>query len=71
VKHRLRGYAWMRHDCWRPPGFSADRLIAYRICNLIFTSYNPHSGWTALSRAWERRVTAHARRAVVLLRGMC
>jgi hypothetical protein len=18
VKHRLRGYAWMRHDCWRP-----------------------------------------------------
>ena len=72
VKHRLRGLARMRHDCWRPPGFSADRLIAYRICNLIFTSYNPNNpAGTALTRIWARRVTTHARRAVALLHAMC
>jgi hypothetical protein len=72
VKHRLRGIAWMRHTCWRPPGFSANRLLAYRICNVIFTSYNPDNpSGTALETNWARRVTTHARRAVALLRGMC
>jgi hypothetical protein len=72
VKHKPAGVAWMNHSCWRPPGFSADRLLAYRICNLIFTSYNPNNpAGTVLTRIWARRVAAHARRAAVLLHGMC
>jgi hypothetical protein len=72
VKHKPQGIAWMNHACWRPPGFSAERLLAYRICNLIFTSYNPNNpAGTALTRIWAQRVTSHARRAVALLRSMC
>ena len=72
VKHKPQGIAWKNHSCWRPPGFTADRLLAYRICNLIFTSYNPNNPTgTGLTRIWARRVTSHARRAVALLHGMC
>jgi hypothetical protein len=73
LKHRPGRNAGARPPCPRRPWkFSADRLLAYRICNVIFTSYNQNNpSGTALERVWARRVTTHARHAVTSLRGMC
>jgi len=47
----------------RPPyGYAPNKLSSYRICNIVFWSYNPRD---------DHRVATRARRAATLLRTMC
>jgi hypothetical protein len=53
----------MRHRCGKLPlRFAANKLVARRICNIIFSSYNAHR---------DPGLTTHVHRAVHLLRSMC
>jgi len=53
----------VRHRCGTlPSGFAADKLVVYRICNVIFSSYNARR---------DPRLTARAHRAMHLLGSMC
>jgi hypothetical protein len=58
-----RAVSFFKVEALRPPyPYAANKLSTYRICNVVFWSYNPHD---------DPRVESRAQRVAKLLRAQC